>query len=293
MPSTTSAPRSVLVALACVLVAAALLRLGALPQGIMFDDAASWAFASLPWDTFVQTLWRFEGNMVLYYLALRGWLVLGDSEIVIRSISVLCGFGTVAVVYHLGARLWNARSGVIAAGLLAIHAVHIDYSQQARGYALALFLVVLSTDLLLRARSTNSRTTWTLYVLTAALSCYAQVLSVLVIAAQWLWLLLNDGIRATLRRWLPALLLAVAAAPILLYVVSHDRGQIDWVPDFNKWRFIATTLQLAGGGYALVALLGACLFVGCVDAWRDRPEHRPGALLALAWLVVPAAVLVA
>src|SRR5437899_1080102 len=72
--------------------AGAVLRLHSLgTRSLWIDEAASVRFATLPWGPFFRTLWDYQGNMSLYYLLLRWWIHLGDSEFMVRSLSVLLG----------------------------------------------------------------------------------------------------------------------------------------------------------------------------------------------------------
>jgi hypothetical protein len=121
--------------LAIIVIFAALIRILGISAYPMYDEAASWTFATLPWNSFWKVMWDYEANMVLYYLILRAWVYLGDSETVLRSLSVIFGVATVFAIYDLGSRLFNRRTGVIAAGFLTVHALHIEWSQQARGYS--------------------------------------------------------------------------------------------------------------------------------------------------------------
>ena len=54
-----------------------------------FDEGMSVGIARLDFHNFLRILWRREGNMSLYYLALRGWIHLGSSPAFVRSLSVL------------------------------------------------------------------------------------------------------------------------------------------------------------------------------------------------------------
>lgn len=105
-----------------------------------------------------QSLWNDEGNAYVqatrsfgdiatnaardihppgYYWLLAGWrLLLGESEFVLRSLSVFASVLTVAFTYALGRRLFNPAAGIIAAGLVALNTFSIYYAQEARMYAL-------------------------------------------------------------------------------------------------------------------------------------------------------------
>jgi uncharacterized membrane protein len=92
----------------------------------------------------------FEGKAVdphppLYYYLFHFWLPLaGTSELSIRFFSIFFGTATVAQMYMLGKRLFDARIGVIAAALLAIAPFAVHYSQEVRMYALVMFLSALA-----------------------------------------------------------------------------------------------------------------------------------------------------
>lgn len=65
-------------------------------------------------------------------------------EVSIRLPSILFGVGGVATVFFAAAKLFDRRTAVIAALLLALHPYHVFYSQIARGYAMAATLSLLS-----------------------------------------------------------------------------------------------------------------------------------------------------
>src|SRR5258705_3772980 len=127
----------------------AVLRLHAsTAKSFWLDEAISVGIARLPWQQFFDVLRHREINMALYYVLLHFWLVLGSSEGFIRGLSVLFSVATVPVMYALGARLFGRGTGLLAAWLLAINAYNVRYAQEARGYALVIFLAVLTTWLL-------------------------------------------------------------------------------------------------------------------------------------------------
>src|SRR5271167_1006990 len=95
-----------------------------------FDEGVSVGIARLDAYNFLRILWRREANMSLYYLLLRLWLHLGNGEAFIRSLSVIFALATIPVLYYLGARLFDSRTGLFAAALLTVNAYHIRYSQE-------------------------------------------------------------------------------------------------------------------------------------------------------------------
>lgn len=72
----------------------------------------------------------------LYDTLQKAWAVFGESEAAVRSLSALIGAATVPLVYLIGRNLRDHRVGLLAALLFAVGAIHIQYAQEARPYAL-------------------------------------------------------------------------------------------------------------------------------------------------------------
>src|SRR6266436_3086062 len=152
--------------LVLITLVAGFLRLhGIALKSFWLDEGISIEIARLPWRQFFYVLRRREINMALYYLLLHFWLVLGSTEGFIRGLSVLFSVATVPVLYALGARLFGRGVGLLAAWLLAINAYHIRYAQEARSYALVVFMATLGTWLLVRNIARPAEARWGLYSL--------------------------------------------------------------------------------------------------------------------------------
>ena len=275
------------------------LRFYALAVRPMYDEAASWTFARLPWHSFLKTIWNYEGNMTLYYLILRLWVHLGDSEVIVRSLSVFFGIATIPIVYLLGARLFDRRAGLISATLITVHAFHIRYSQEARSYALATLLISLSTLLLASALNAHrARGLWAAYVVASVLACYCHMFAALVLVAQWLWILTN-GFSIFRSRITILAAQAVLVAPVGLYAVFRNKGQLDWASALNSEGFLKCLRSLVGGmgtgslgtGVLLFFYGGLCLLAILVGLRSHEECRRSGTALLLLWLLVPLGVI--
>lgn len=257
-------------------------------KSLWLDEAFSVSVARMPLPAFLRTAWWGEANMMLYYLLLRFWVHLGETEFWLRSLSALLGVLTILAVYALGERFLNRRVGLIAAALLTLHAYHIRYSQELRSYTLVTLLVVLSTYAFLAALEAPERkVTWLFYALFSGLAVYAQVLSVLVICSQWLifspkrikqlgiWKLLSVGSALT-----------ILAAPMAAVMLLQNKGQLDWVPRPNPARIFALIQDMAGAeplgahnsarSLPLLILYAAAWIVAFAALYRDRPSHKAG-----------------
>ena len=113
-----------------------------------FDECFSVEVARIGWRDFLRLLWWREANMSLYYVLLRIWLHLGQSEFFIRSLSVVIAAATLPAIYWLARLLYDRRVALIAAALFAFNAYSVRYAQEARSYALFLLLATLSSGFL-------------------------------------------------------------------------------------------------------------------------------------------------
>jgi 4-amino-4-deoxy-L-arabinose transferase-like glycosyltransferase len=82
--------------------------------------------------------------MPLDYYILYGWVRLGRQEAWVRFPALFFSVLATPLIYVLGKWLFNKRAGYLAAILLTFASFAIDYSQEARPYALLLFLTMLA-----------------------------------------------------------------------------------------------------------------------------------------------------
>lgn len=168
-----------------ITVMALVLRLLLLGQDSFWaDEISSVIRAQLNRDEFSE-LMRSVPAMALYYALLRFWIFLGDNEFTVRLLSVGFAVITVPLVYLLGKRLFHTKVGLIAAVLLAVNAFHIQYSQEARSYALVVLLVTLSSLFFARGvERPSSWRSWDGYAVFTAAAIYAHWYALLVLVAQ-------------------------------------------------------------------------------------------------------------
>ncbi len=244
-----------------VMLAAAVLRFHALGnRGFWLDETLSATFSQGGFSTLLQTLRR-EIDMALYFVLLHFWMMLGNSEFVIRAMSVVFSVLTIPFTYALGSRLFGRNAGLIAGGLLAFNAYHIRYAQEARSYALVVLLATLATWLLVRNLQQPQKALWGLYGICLALMVYSHLLSGLLIVVThyvaiyflpprtipWKGLLRSTA-------WLGCLLVPMA---ILFPMSMANSNPVNWVQTLD-WSSVLHFLVLAAGnrGLLLLALEG-------------------------------------
>ena len=92
-----------------------------------------------------------DGHPPLYFILLHPWLMtFGTSLTSMRLPSVLLGTASVILLFFVARREYSTRTSLFAAALVALNGHHIFWSQMARMYVLAGFLVLLATWLLWR-----------------------------------------------------------------------------------------------------------------------------------------------
>ena len=185
----------------------------------------------------------------LYFLALRAWkAAVGEDEFGVRSLSALCGVVTVGAAFGLTYMLVGT-TGALAAGLLvATSAFEVDYSQEARPYAMFAMWSLVSTWLFVLVARTGSCghrarfALWAGYAVSIAAGLSTHVAMVLTIGCHALaYLIWRRKLR--LARWpvvvaLSGLLLAPFVAPMARQVgavgssvtqAGHERSEVSWL----------------------------------------------------------------
>jgi uncharacterized membrane protein len=280
-----------------ILILAALLRLHHLGrESLWWDEVVTVAVVRLDWEAFWKVLANFEAISPsgLYYCLLRFWVNLGESEFVLRSLSVLAGVLGVGLVYGLGKRLFDTNAGLIGAALIATNSFHVQYSQEARGYSLMVLLTALSSLFFLRAIERQSRNDWAGYILTGTLAVYTHLFSVLVLGAQWVWLLLVRRRNIPWRGFLVAVFaISMLSVPLAIFAVTGGYvGEIAYTPRTSPHAAYNVLSSLVGRGRLLVlAYFVSCFiaFLCLLKAWVQSKESAKtwSYTFLLSWLVIP------
>ena len=139
-----SSPSPLLPLLAILLLAVGL-RLTRLHESVWIDELyTSNLFVGHPL-VLMKTLFS-DIHPPLYFVGMHFWNALfGDSELSLRMPPLLCGLASVVVLFQLGRRVFDTRTGLIAALLLALSPVHIWYSQEGRPYSFDVLMLLVTT----------------------------------------------------------------------------------------------------------------------------------------------------
>jgi 4-amino-4-deoxy-L-arabinose transferase-like glycosyltransferase len=260
-------PWSIVVVL---LLAFALRTINLSGRPVWYDEAFAVLYAEKPFETMLYgTVTQVEGaaadvHPLFFYSTLHVWMELvGQSPVAVRSLSVLLGTATVAMVYRLARQLFDRRIAMLAALIAALAPFHVYYSQEARMYSLLGFAAISAAFFFVRAWTRGRWLDWLAFGVFGALTLYAHNLGFAFILGLDLWVLWS-WFRPGGRRWqnlrpliLSHLLMLILFAPWLAILPSQF-GKIQqayWVqrPDLTT---IVQTLLVFHFGYDNQALPG-------------------------------------
>jgi len=149
------------VALAALTAAGLALRaIGLDARGLWLDEAITVRHANRP---LLDVLSRLASGVhpPLYHVLMHYWIsAFGLSEVALRSFSVLVGVLAIPAAFWAGSRVYDRRTGIVAAGLVAFSPFLIWYSQEARMYGLLFLAALLSTAFLTLALRENRPHLW-------------------------------------------------------------------------------------------------------------------------------------
>jgi len=133
-------------AVAALTVLAALLRIPGLNSGFWFDELNTVVYSVRA--PLLQVATAFPGDYThpFYGVMAQGAVAaFGEHPWSVRLPAVLFGIATIPVLYLLTSAVSSPLEGVLAALLLTVSYHHVWFSQNARGYTVLSFVVVLST----------------------------------------------------------------------------------------------------------------------------------------------------
>jgi hypothetical protein len=303
-----------------VLVVAALtavgvaMRVAVAQESMVFDELSTYWIVSTNGLAGVVSTVHTDAEITPPLFFVAAWLAtqIDLTPELVRLPSLVAGAASIPVIYLLGLRTVGRPAAFVATAVAALSPFLIFYSAEARGYALMMLFVTLSTLAMLVAVDTSRARWWVVYAACSCAAVYTHYTSVFALGAQFLWLL---GAHPEDRK--PALLANIGAALAFLPWLSGMRA------DFNSptteilsvlspfdWEFVWNSLSHAAVGYpykytglsdlpgtaalvlfalALILALGGVAvtaFRARPRAWLARPDRRLVLIIALA-LSVP------
>jgi mannosyltransferase len=280
--------RAVVVVATALLAGMSLYRIGS--KQLWIDESVAVGLTDVSFGRFVFVITHWEVNQAPFYVAFAGWHLLGDDTGTMRVLPALFAVATVPVVYLLGRRLYDSRIGALASVLFAVNALVLQWSQQIRGYTMALFLVTVATLLLVRLVDEPSTWRGLLYAGVAVLAVATHFFSGMVILAHVLSLLTLRP-RPTRALVVAGATIGVLSVPFIWFAATAEGDPLGWVPESTPTSTLRLLARLSGGSFAMLAVgmigivgLGAIVRVvrrssRSTESWRQA--------LPLYWIAVP------
>lgn len=307
-----------------LLVAGLAIRL-VIPRGIWIDEATSIHDATLGWWAMIDNLRNTDVHPPLYLAILWVTVRLASStaSLVVRLPGIIFGALTIPMAYATARRLWDRRTGVVAAALCTAGPLLIWYSQEARMYSLFMLLALMAVWAQVMALRDGRARYWVAYALASAGLGWNEYFGLLQVMAQqmafagWFWMHRHQSGEAALRTrraalgWLASSLgILVLLAPLVpfafhQFAVNQALGkgfgstpsQITRAgPAGLSFYAVLANLVWAIWGYhstpamaALVAMWPVGILVALFVLGR---KHQASTSLVLVCIAVPTAVLI-
>ncbi len=214
-----------------LLLSTALLTTAALRSSYWEDEAFTATMVQAGWDN-VTYATASDVHPPLYFLAASLWgSAFGYEEIGLRSLSILFLILAQVLTYCTAARLFDSKTGLISAALLAFSPLLLIYGHNARYYAMSLALALAAFSLMLLFF--GSHRWWALagYVVAGAALLYTVYTSAAVLLGlallgllQWRW---NRGSGRQLSAWVLAhILISLAYLPWLPNLLATTESEV-------------------------------------------------------------------
>lgn len=233
-------------------------------ESIWFDEAFSAKVVNISGLTQLEWILSggkgYEPNPPLYFILLHLWAkVFGDSEFSLRLLSAVLGSASIFALYSFGKLLFNRRTAVIAALIIAVSVFHIQFSQEARSYSLTVLLTIISFYSLITLTTRRSLTWSALYLVSSILMIYRHYYGLFIIAAQNLFcltLFIRDrkAGEISVKRWISLQLIMVLGcipAAVHLFRINTSMHKSFWITEPTLERLWNYLVSYSGSVYLL------------------------------------------
>lgn len=264
-----------LVAIVFVLAALAIYHVVTLTvQSYFIDEVAEILIAK---DEIWSSIFMTDSMPPLYTLVLRGWLILVPNADNARWLSVLCGMGTVLLVWGISRKLTGALPSLLTAALFAFSPLQMFYSQLIRGYCWFTLVAVLCVGMFLLAVQFRLKRYWVGFVIAGVIGAYTHYYFAFVpmsLLLAWVW-------RRDWGQWRAVLLSCVSMGVLALPVLIFLGSDFSYQHDLRKPR----PLSLAAAGYTYFSYFSGYA-LGPSQRELQLLTGREAAIQALPWLVI-------
>jgi mannosyltransferase len=281
------------------ILAAAVSLGGAGRPSFWYDEAATISGAySRSLGQLCQMLSNVDAVHGLYYLLMHGWFeIFPPTEFWSRAPSGLTIGGAAAGVVVLG-KQFSSRTVALASGVICAILPRTTWAGiEARPYAASMMAAAWLTVLLVRAGRRDSAWAWLSYGAVVAMSILLDVYLVLLLLAHIAFVGVFWRRRTVLVRLaITSLMVGCMLLPFMVTAVGQAQ-QISWIAPIGRRTIEDVVVQQYFERSPPFAVLSALAVVVAIVLWLSTSAQlmesdRQLLTLAIAWLVIPSAVIV-
>jgi mannosyltransferase len=212
-----------------VMLLAALLRIYRLGhQSLWVDEILTYIVSNPKADLNIWDYLKYNLHGPLHSFFVYLFNLVNDGDAWLRLPSAIAGTASVYLLYRWVYHWLGVRVARVASLLLAIHPLHIHYSQEVRNYSFLLFFGLLANFLFHRLLAEERKSTYVYYVIAMAMAALSNFTAAFLFVTHTLILLIRKGIKPrVLLRW-------IAVAFAVLILISPWVYRIYVVIDFSK-----------------------------------------------------------
>lgn len=250
------------------------------------DEILNLRIAQMSWEEMAKVLTSSEPYRWFYYLLLHGWMKLMPSNFDPRWLSAILAVPSVPLIYFFGKNILGKRVGQIAAWLMVMNGMYLNYAQEVHSYSLLLTLSLFSSYLLIKLINKPRTITSFFYVLSAYAALFTHHFALVLVLVQIFIILLSKSI-ILINKLVLIALIAIAILPYIYFVIPA--GNISWIEAPSAKTVIELISNLSGGHFVLALFLLPLVFLAL---WQIAKKIRIktlrlNQLYLCLWLFVP------
>ncbi|MEV0267909.1 glycosyltransferase family 39 protein [Hamadaea sp. NPDC050747] len=251
--------------------------------GLWTDELATWGMATThDWSQFWWVLRYVDAVLAPYYVFTHEWVRLfGDSDLSLRTPSLLAMAASAGLIGALGRRLSGSATGLIGGLVFAVLPSTSRFAAEARPYALTVLAATAATYLLVSACRQPSAIRWIGYAAAISVLGLLNVVGLLLLAGH-AWVLMAWHRRQWWRFGLAAGVGLAMCVPLLMFGTRQSH-QVSYIPPVSFATFGDYSTVLFGGTALSLLVIGIGLF--------GLPLRWPSAVFA-GWAIVPVLALI-
>jgi uncharacterized membrane protein len=255
-----------------------------------------------PFPDFVQELKEDWVHPPLFHFLVRGWVYFfGLSDLSGRLVALTFGVLSILLIFWLGEWISGVRTGLVAAGLLALSPIHIYYSQYGRHYSLFVFFVLLSMAAFLKVYyQLDNRRYGIFYIFSSILLVYTHYFGWLIVFCQGFFFLFRRF--NYFRHWVVLQAIVILSYIPWIFLVAKFASEtvsnqqlvphISWMERPSLWEPVRTLIWFNGllpiphQGVLSFLLLGGISLLSLKGIFR-KDKYREAILFLFSCVVVP------